>query len=268
MKILLPPSEGKTPAAPTHAPTDLDALLFQQLRADRELVMAGLAEVSASADALTRLKVGKSLAGAVEANLDLVDAPAAPAHEVYTGVLFQGLGFAEMSPAEQRWAAENVLVSSGLFGLVRLGDAIPAYRLSMDVNLGVYNGTRIGGLASFWKKRLTELFAEKTSEEVIVDCRSTSYLKSMPTDPDRSVHVDVFNTVGGQLKKISHHAKHYRGILAGKLVAAAAAGDEPATIDQLVSLVAGLFPDYTVEIFAAKKAQEPQTLALILPEEE
>lgn len=267
MKILLPPSEGKTSPADTATSLALDTLLFTELAADRELVLSALAEVSASADALTRLKVGKSLQEAVAANLDLRTAPVAPAHSVYTGVLFQGLDYPGLSADERAWANENVLVSSGLFGLVRLADRIPAYRLSMDVNLGVHQGCRIGGLGAYWKKRLTPRFAEFAAGEVVVDCRSTSYLKSMATDPQLSVHVDVFNTVGGQLKKISHHAKHYRGILAGRLVKNAAAGTELSSLEQLVCVVRELFADYQVELFPGPKANAPATLALILPEE-
>ncbi len=241
-------------------------MVFADLAPERELVLDALAEVSASPDALSRLKVGKSLQEAVAANISLTEAPVAEAHRVYTGVLFQGLDYPGLDAAERAWADEHVLVSSGLFGLVRLADRIPAYRLSMDVNLGVHDGNRIGGLGVYWKKRLTPRFAELAAGEVVVDCRSTSYLKSMTTDPQLSVHVDVFNTVGGQLKKISHHAKHYRGILAGQLVKRAAAGAVIDDVAQLVDVVRELFPDYRVELFPSAKANAPATLALILPE--
>ena len=245
---------------------DLKALVFPDVLPERELVLAALAEVSASADALTRLKVGSSLQAAVAMNIELAGAPVAPAHQVYTGVLFQGLDYEGLSPQEQDWADQNVLVSSGLFGLVRLSDCIPAYRLSMDVNLGVHHGTKIGGLASFWKKHLTPRFADKAVAEVVVDCRSTSYVKSMATDPKVSVQVDVFNTVGGQLKKISHHAKHYRGIVANRLIKRAAAGAQVKDLKQLLGLVQEEFPDYQVELLLSGKRNTPTTLALILPE--
>lgn len=264
MKILLPPSEGKTQPQNSSSSLNLASLLFPELTAQRQLVLEALAGVSAAPDALARLKVGASLADAVAANMEILYAPVGPAHEIYTGVLFQGVNYKELTDTQQQWADDNVLVSSAAFGLLRLGDHIPAYRLSMDVNLGEFKETKIGGLATYWRNQLTPLFAAYAADEVVLDCRSTSYLKSMTPNPELTARVDVYNEVNGQLKKISHHAKHYRGVLAGKLVKHAVQNGTPSGIQELADVTKMLFSDHRVELFPPARSKDPATLALIV----
>ena len=54
---------------------------------------------------------------------------AAPAAEVYTGVLYERLGLPGLPAAARRRAGKRVLIASALWGFVRPGDAIPYYRL-------------------------------------------------------------------------------------------------------------------------------------------
>ncbi len=103
MLILLPPSEGKTPAPRTHAPVNLAELSFPELTTEREDVLEELMRVSAQEDALDVLGVGASLTAEIERNTRLVEEPAHPAAEVYTGVLFEALDYASFSPMNGRW---------------------------------------------------------------------------------------------------------------------------------------------------------------------
>ena len=126
MLVLLPPSEGKT-APVTGAPVDLGALAFPGLTKTRERLLDVLARLSLPR-ALKYLDVSAGLAAEAERNLTLRAAPAAPAHEVYTGVLYEHLGLGVLP-------GENVLIASALWGFVRPSDRIPAYRLSMGSTL-------------------------------------------------------------------------------------------------------------------------------------
>src|SRR6185436_14262696 len=91
MLILLPPSEGKTaPAA--GEPVDLDELPFAGLTKTRERLLAVLARLGTSPRALKYLDIGPGLAGEAARNATLREAPAAPARELYTGVLYEHLG--------------------------------------------------------------------------------------------------------------------------------------------------------------------------------
>ena len=173
MLILLPPSEGKTPAPAGNAPVCFADLSFPELTAERESVLEELATVSSGPDALTELKVGASLAAEVERNTRLLTEPAQPAIRTYTGVLFEALDYASFSPAERDAAHWSLLISSALWGILRPEDAIPAYRLSMGVKLG-----SVGALASFWKGALGTALEATARDQLILDCRSAAYAKS------------------------------------------------------------------------------------------
>ena len=107
--------------------------------------------VSTHEDALALLGVGASLKDDVERNTRLQDEPAAPAHQVYSGVLYDALSYKTLTPAQRRKAVESVLVVSALWGAIGFGDRVPAYRLSMGTAL-----PDVGRLASFWKPQLTQ----------------------------------------------------------------------------------------------------------------
>ena len=86
MFILLPPSEGKTPAQ-DGAPLDLSSLSLPELNETRREVLAELQKVSAAPDALVQLGVGERIAGEVARNIDLDTEPTAQALTVYTGAV-------------------------------------------------------------------------------------------------------------------------------------------------------------------------------------
>jgi cytoplasmic iron level regulating protein YaaA (DUF328/UPF0246 family) len=210
--ILLPPSEGKTAAATGH-PFDLHELQFPELNPAREEVLAALAHISHSPDALARLGVGASLAAEVERNTRLRDEPSAPAHTVYSGVLYDALGYRTMTASQKRKADAAVVVISALWGAIGFADSIPAYRLSMSVGL-----PETGKLASYWKKRLPKALDAHAEGHLLVDCRSSTYAAAWTPEPARTVVVNVFQERDGKRTVVSHFAKHTRGELARHLL--------------------------------------------------
>lgn len=258
MKVLLPPSEGK--AAPQHDPAqpddaaprlDLEALVLPELAPQREQVLRELIAVSGREDAQAVLKVGAKVMAEVEANRSLRETPAAPAHQVYTGVLFDALEAGALTEAQQRAAAQQVLIFSGLFGLTGFTDRIPAYRLSMDVKLG-----ELGGLGTYWKKQLAGPLGELVGEELVVDCRSASYGKAFQPAPERTLMVNSFTERDGRRKVVTHFAKHARGELTGMLLRC---GRQPESVEEVAEIAA---QRWTVEIRPAE-GNKPHQLDLI-----
>lgn len=194
MLVLLPPSEGK--AAPRRGtPVDLGALAF--------------------ADALTPAR---------ERVLDALDpalreAPAARAAGVYAGVLFQALRLPELTAAARR----RVLIFSALWGVVRPGDRIPAYRLPIGARLSA-----IGPLAAHWRGPLCDTLPDRG---LIVDMRSGPYAAAWAPRAGRSLTVRAFTPDG---KVISHMVKATRGEVARILLAAPT---PPRTREQALELV-------------------------------
>ena len=205
---------------------DWTSLSFPVLNTYRAKVLDALGTVSAHEDALALLGVGASLRDDVERNTRLHAEPAAPAHQVYSGVLYDALGYKTMTPAQRRRADESVLVISALWGAIRFADSVPAYRLSMSTAL-----PDVGRLASFWKPQLTDALGSVAEGHLLVDCRSSTYAAAWAPPAAGTVTVNVFTEVNGARKVVSHFAKHTRGELARHLLTRR--GKAPATPEQL-----------------------------------
>lgn len=212
MLVLLPPSEGKT-APRRGGPVDVSSLSSPALGSWREKVLDALVAASGQPDAIDVLGVGPGLADEVARNTTLRHAPAAPARQVYTGVLYAAAGLDNLTPTQRRRAAEQVRTVSALWGLVSPEDRIPAYRLSMGTDL-----PGIGPLASAWRSAIEAELAA-LAPDLVVDCRSAAYLTAgRPPRDVEWVAVRVLREVDGRRSVVSHHAKHTRGVLARHLV--------------------------------------------------
>lgn len=192
MLVLLPPSEGKT-APESGEPVNLGSLAF--------------------ADALGERR---------ERLLDALDpklrkAPAAPASEVYSGVLFKRLELPQL-PARAR---RQVLIASALWGVVRPDDRIPYYKLPPKEKL---DGT--GPLAKFWRPVLSEALPDEEGE-LIVDMRSGAYSTMWKPKRATLLAVRAFTESNGERKAVSHMAKAVRGDVARALLEAKRAPADP-----------------------------------------
>ncbi|WP_432479337.1 YaaA family protein [Nocardioides sp. GXQ0305] len=208
MLILLPPSEGKS-APRRGAPLDLDALSHPTLDHVRRGVIAALGEASNRQDAAGLLGVGRTQTDLLERNRRLTVTPAARADRVYTGVLYDALGFGDLSPAARRRAATRVAITSSVFGLVRPTDRIPAYRLSGDTTL-----PGLGPVAAAWRGVLGEAVARSLGRGLLVDLRSGTYVGFWrpPTSlAGRVATVRVLHEVDGTRQVVSHFNKATKG---------------------------------------------------------
>ncbi len=229
MLILLPPSEGKTPGSGT--PVDFSALSHPALNATRSLIVDELVKVSSAPHAMEALGVGASLAAEVSRNVTLRQEPAGPAREIYSGVLYDALGFGSLSEGQLALADDSVRVVSAVWGLVAPGDQIPAYRLSMSVNLG-----GIGKVAAAWWKVLDTELAPLAEGGVVVDCRSATYVAAWKPSARLEtdwVSVKVLRELNGKRSIVSHNAKHARGVLARHLLTRT--GAQPQSADELLA---------------------------------
>ncbi|HEU5254044.1 MAG TPA: peroxide stress protein YaaA [Solirubrobacterales bacterium] len=192
MLVLLPPSEGK--AAPEAGePADLGSLAF-----------------------------AAELGGRREQVLDAFDpalrkAPAAPASDVYTGVLFKRLEL----PRTAAKARRQVLIFSALWGVVRPDDRIPYYKLPPKTKLD-----GVGAPAAFWRPALTDALPDSEGE-LIVDMRSGAYSSFWKPKRATLLPVRAFTEVDGERKAVSHMAKASRGDVARALLAAKKAPADP-----------------------------------------
>ena len=199
MLILLPPSEKKNPATGQDR-FDLSGLSFaKELTSARKMAIEDLGEVQ------------------LEPSLT------SPAIEIYGGVLYQGLGWKTLSAAAKKRAASQVLIVSALFGLVKPLDQIYKYKVKIDNRL--------------WREAINQISSAYT-EELVIDCRSSTYKGIWNINPERTIEVRVFKIVDGDRLVITHMSKKYRGELTRHLLQQAS---EPTTPAELHRIAGQLF---------------------------
>jgi len=253
--LLLPPSEGKTPAT-SGEPVDLAKLSHPMLAEARRRVGDTLTRVSGQHNAMTALGVGPSLAEDVARNTRLWTEPTAPAATVYTGVLYDAAGMAAWDDATMRRAHERVRIISALWGAVSPADLIPAYRLSMATTLG-----RIGPLGAFWRKHLDGPLTAVAAGSVVVDCRSSTYAAAWTPDDAPWVAVKVLRELDGKRGVVSHMAKHTRGLLAAHLMSFETAPESP---QDVADAAAGLVGVSLVDVSLETRAKGPDALTVVV----
>lgn len=283
MRILLPPSAGKTTKESTNH-LQLEKLWqAEHLTQTRRQLIDDVQNTALLADAAQIFKLGPKNAHEISQNLEVYDAPALAAWQLYDGVLYEAAKFAQIfsygacaqdgqgqgnqpqgsgqgqggqsqadqSQGLQRQLEELTLVFSALFGPVRLTDLITPHRLSGSVKLPGQ-----GSVASIWSKALKELLTQQLSGHVVVDLRSSEYgAMYRPTRGSDCLLLNIgvakVNPATGKRSVVSHWAKHTRGLLAGALLEAVASGQLAASdgdVDEILQVAAGLEGVREVEI--------------------
>jgi cytoplasmic iron level regulating protein YaaA (DUF328/UPF0246 family) len=243
--ILLPPSEGKT--TPRRGkPLDLGSLSFPDLTGPRAAALDALVALCGTEDPATAagvLGLGTTQAREVASNARLREAPTARADHVYSGVLYEALDLPALDGAARRRATTWLAVTSGLFGLLRPSDRIPAYRLSGDVSL-----PGLGTMSTYWHRHLDDAVRAAAGRGLVVDLRSTTYASFWRPDADlarRVVSLRVLHEVGpspasggrGARKVVSHFNKATKGRIVRALLQDGGAPGSPARFaDHLGSL--------------------------------
>lgn len=282
MRILLPPSAGKTTKESTNH-LQLEKLWQEEhLTQTRRQLIDDVQNTALLADAAQIFKLGPKNAHEISQNLEVYDAPALAAWQLYDGVLYEAAKFAQIfssgepsqgsqgqvgnhrgdqrqggqsqadqSQGLQRQLEELTLVFSALFGPVRLTDLITPHRLSGSVKLPGQ-----GSVASIWSKALKELLTQQLSGHVVVDLRSSEYgAMYRPTRGSDCLLLNIgvakVNPATGKRSVVSHWAKHTRGLLAGALLEAVASGQlsgSEGDVDEILQVAAGLEGVKEVEI--------------------
>ncbi|EAR25094.1 hypothetical protein A20C1_00861 [marine actinobacterium PHSC20C1] len=229
MIVLLPPSETKRDGGDHGSTLDWSRLSFPQLTELRRAVAARLTRLAGDSEDARRV-LGLSLKQQfeVDRNRTLESAAVLPALERYTGVLYDGLDAATMTPAEWSFAQETVLVHSALFGPVGAADPIPAYRLS--------HNSRLPGLAlkAHWRSSVSSVLA--SVEGLQLDLRSEAYAQLGAASEDSVYLRVVTHGAGGKRVALSHFNKKSKGVFSRALIGA---GIKHTTTDSLISWANG-----------------------------
>jgi uncharacterized protein len=222
--VLLPPSETKRSGG-DGPPLRLDELGSPTLGPLRAELVAELVTLAGDPEASRRaLGISAAQDAEIERNAALLNAPTLPAINRYTGVLYDALDVGSLRGAAAVRAQARLAVGSALFGLLRAGEQVPAYRLSAS--------SKLPGkptLAARWRPVLEPALAEVAAGELVVDLRSGSYaaLGKVPG----AVRVDVLaEHPDGRRSVVTHFNKAHKGRLARALATTRAEPGDAAAV--------------------------------------
>jgi cytoplasmic iron level regulating protein YaaA (DUF328/UPF0246 family) len=204
--ILLPPSETKREGGVEGTTLDLAQLSFPELTKTRRTVIAAVKSLARNGAAMSAaLHLGPKLQFEVARNRTLQSSPLLPAVERYTGVIYDAVDAPTLTDEARRFADEHLAIHSALFGLVRAGDPISAYRLS--------HSSRLPGLPlkKTWRPVISGLLDARHG--LILDLRSEGYVEFGPPSPEVDSYFVRVVTVGadGATRALNHFNKKGKG---------------------------------------------------------
>jgi cytoplasmic iron level regulating protein YaaA (DUF328/UPF0246 family) len=183
--VLLPPSEGKAPGGTGPAWGSAEST-YPALDEHRREVLSALGAAMAGSEA-ARSKLlgvkGEALAAATAANRAAPSAPTAPAIRRYTGVLYDALDAGSLPTRERRRLARQVVIFSGLWGVLAARDPIPDYKLKMGATLAP-----VGKLSTWWRRPVTEALSGTVGRRVVWDLLPQEHAAAWdPPEPGSAV---------------------------------------------------------------------------------
>ena len=147
-----------------------------------------------------------------------------PAMSVYTGVLYQALDWASLSPAAKKRGETALAIISAKYGVVRPSSKIESYKEKI-------NNKEMGPIV--------EAALAGVKVPLIVDCRSSTYKTVWKAPVDITVEIRVSTVVDGVRTVITHMSKKTRGEITRWLLQSRAT---PKTPEDLYAIVSEKYP--------------------------
>jgi len=195
MKILIPPSEGKSRVKATG--TIFSDTNFKFKRHVNQVVR--LLELIDDED--LRSVYGTSTEKALgfhRQNQDIFNSSCAPAIERYTGVVYEHIDWMSLSEKAKKYMGKYVFIFSGLFGMLTPNTPIPDYKLKMNVL----------SLQHHWNPILTEALK---NEKPIIDLLPQVHRKAYKPNNKNVIPVDFLIFNKGKKTAAGHFGKAVKG---------------------------------------------------------
>ncbi|MFM6842147.1 MAG: peroxide stress protein YaaA [Candidatus Planktophila sp.] len=146
------------------------------------------------------------------------------AMNVYTGVLYQALDWASLSPAAKKRGEAAVAIISAKYGVVRPSSKIESYKAKINNKA---------------MAPIVEAALASVKVPLIVDCRSSTYKTVWKAPVDITVEIRVSTVVDGVRTVITHMSKKTRGEIARWLLQSRSI---PKTPEDLYAIVSEKYP--------------------------
>jgi cytoplasmic iron level regulating protein YaaA (DUF328/UPF0246 family) len=143
-----------------------------------------------------------------------------PAITVYTGVLYQGLGWATLGKAAQMRAQKTISIISAKYGSLKCLDLVEPYKEKIDV--------------AQMRGPITQVL-DAIETDLVIDCRSSTYQSVWTPPANKCVQIKVFTKVDGVKKTITHMSKKTRGEVTRLLLQSKTVPTTPRELCEIVS---------------------------------
>jgi cytoplasmic iron level regulating protein YaaA (DUF328/UPF0246 family) len=139
---------------------------------------------------------------------------------VYVGVLYQALGWSNLSAAAKKRGEKSIKIISAKYGAIEPMSKIETYKEKIDN-----------------KKIAPQVSAvlDSVKTDLIVDCRSSTYKTVWNAPLDIAVEIHVSTVVDGVRKVVTHMSKKTRGEIARLLLQSRALPNSPEDLYAIVS---------------------------------
>ena len=186
LRILIPPSEGKTPGGEGNS--------LRRVRTPAKEMVERLSAFEGDWENLLGVKSGAKDA-AIEANQNILRTATMPAIERYTGVVYQGIDYSSLKKAAQTFFDRHVRIVSAVFGLVEPQLPIPDYKLKIEKL----------DAARYWRP----LIAKELSDCLVIDLLPQAHKKAVAYE--NGIEVEFFLEKSGKKKSSGHFGKLIKG---------------------------------------------------------
>lgn len=132
----------------------------------------------------------------------------------FKGEVYRGLDAESLDENAQDYLNQNLLILSGLYGILKPSDRVMLYRLEMGSKLDVKGSKNLYG---FWKETLTDFVNSKMKRnEPLLNLASNEYAKVLDAKnlKGKKIDVEFYDYKNGELKQIMVFFKQARGAMA------------------------------------------------------
>jgi uncharacterized protein len=145
---------------------------------------------------------------------------AKPAIIAYSGDVYGGLEAHTFTNRQLEQAGRDVLILSGLYGVLRGSDIIQPYRLDISASIETKAGKT---LYPYWKPKITDFvnqYCIANTYNLILNLASDEYAKAIDWSKINTqvINVSFLDEKNGKRKVISYNAKRARGIMASMVI--------------------------------------------------
>lgn len=136
----------------------------------------------------------------------------------FNGDVYNNIEVNEFNDKNFEYAQDNILILSGLYGLLRPLDLMQPYRLEMGTELAkndILKNHQLSNLYNFWRQDIANYLNQKT--DFIINLASNEYFGAVDCNllqGKRIINIIFKDNKNGQLKIIGINSKKARGAMA------------------------------------------------------